>query len=179
MHKYVFFLETLRELECKTRPEASSFDLTKASGLLRQLFLDREPLAHSINRELRVPMVFRISAVEDAVSGNLPTPDLSFSSASSFDLPSKEVGLKLFLNHNTIAVSGHQYSVRNVIKCVAHVGGGVHYMPPEDDQEAALYKVASQWTIGNTSTLLHSVQDIANVALVGLGPLAHAARIAP
>jgi hypothetical protein len=179
--KYHFLLDSAAELERLTRDDATAYELTRASGILRLLFLDSQPLVHQVNRDLRMPMVFKISHVKAGyLSKVVPGTSMHYTSTTSkVDGAGVDAKLPAFLSHPTIAVQEELFTVRNVIKCVAHVGGGVHYLPPEDDREAALYKVASSMAVNDRTVLLHAIADIARAALEGLQPLLHAAKTAP
>lgn len=76
-------------------------------------------------------------------------------------------------------VAEEEYSVRNVIKCVAHVGGGIHYLPPEDEREEELIKAAEELMINDQTMLIHAIAEISAVSLAAMEPLLMAARTAP
>jgi hypothetical protein len=130
--KYHFLLDSAAELERLTRDDATAYELTRASGILRLLFLDSQPLVHQVNRDLRMPMVFKISHVKAGyLSKVVPGTSMHYTSTTSkVDGAGVNAKLPEFLAHPTIAVQDELFTVRNVIKCVAHVGGGVHYLPP-------------------------------------------------
>lgn len=177
MDKYRFLRESVTELERLTRSDATGYELTRASGILRLLFLDAQPLVHQVNRELRIPLIFKISRNR---AGRLleviPGASLHYAATTApEDGSGAEVKLSAFLAHGTIAVRGDLFTVRDVIKCVAHVGGGVHYFPPEDDREAALNELASSMAVHERTLLLHALANIAHAAVDGLQPLVRAA----
>lgn len=51
------FMQTVSDLEAKLT-EGSAYGLTKASGLLRHLFLDSSPLVHRVNRTCKIKLQF-------------------------------------------------------------------------------------------------------------------------
>lgn len=176
MDKYKFLIESARDLERLTARDATEYNLTKASGILRQWFLDREPFIHLVNKEVRTPLKFQISSVETRTIPGLPDAEIDYTSTQPFDGPAKEVKLEGFLNHRCMSIDGENFTVKNIIKCVAHVGGGIHYMPPEDEQEALLYESARQFHLNNRTLLVHAIADIGTIALTGVEPLINIAR---
>ncbi len=182
MHPYHLLLESAADLERLITPGSSEYQLMKASAILRQLFLDSHPLVHLVNRDLRQPLVFELSHLKP--NDHLPPleagqPEVTYSAVESLGKAQTGVTLREFLNHPTITVRGHSYTVKNIIKCAAHVGGGVHAAPPDDDDEANLYKFSRELEILDRNMLMHSLADIGRVSLRGLQPILSAARAAP
>jgi hypothetical protein len=174
--KYRLLGESVTELERLTRSEATGYELTRASGILRQLFLDAQPLVHQVNRELKIPLVFKIGPNNAGrLLEAIPGASLHFTATTApEDGSGIEVKLSAFLSHGTIAIHGDLFTVRDVIKCVAHVGGGVHHFAPQDAREAALYELASSMAVTERTILLHALADIAHAAVDSLQPLLRA-----
>ncbi|KUM31899.1 hypothetical protein AQ436_01930 [Arthrobacter sp. EpRS66] len=179
MHPVHFFVEVCEDINRSTLPEASEYQLAHAAGRLRLLFLDKQPLVHLINRELRLPLRFRVSSNE---AGDLYQDfgtSMDYSAVYAFDGPAQEVSFDGFLKRKAVSVEGLNFTVRNIIKCVAHVYGGIHYLPPEDDNEAKLYAASENLILGNRKLLLHAITDISKVSLEALQPLRQAALASP
>ena len=89
-------LETLDDLETRTWPEASEYDLLRAAALLRELLLDASPLVHQVNRAAQIPLRFRFHA-KPPEPGREFEIWLGLDPNANVDVPISVVGLKDFL----------------------------------------------------------------------------------
>lgn len=176
------FAATLDDLERLVAPEEpAEYDMLRASALLRKLLIDSNPLAHQVNRDIRMQIRFRVSGVHAGTPIDLGIKPISrFASVNPYGARVDELlSMKGFLARPVIWIDDRLYTVRNVIKCVAHVQGGVHYFDPEDDEEAQLMSYDESIRIGDISMLHRHLIDIGKVTVEGLTPLREAARMRP
>ncbi len=127
--------ENIRWLFCQKYDELNelvlkrdSYDLTKASAILRQLLVDGTPLMHQANRLHRLKITFPITQF------TAPNPNgiiMWFKQHSLFP-PEKPddsldyLPLKKFLSKKVMIVYGKLFSILDMILFEANFKGGVH-----------------------------------------------------
>lgn len=133
-----FFVHTLDELESKAHA-VSSYDLIRISALLRQLLLDREPLVHRVNRNLKMRIQFQVQKRDDLVQkrddwvnrnflAQKPCSFLALHGISPHEnLPTEVLSLDQFLALKVLFFNQFDYSIHEVIDYTAHKTGGVHF----------------------------------------------------
>jgi hypothetical protein len=169
------FLETLDDLETRTRQDASEYDLLRAAALLRELLVDESPLAHQVKGATGAPLRFRL---------RMKTPEpgsgfemwLGLDPDTSSDVPIREVGLQEFLGTPLVFLPSSKITVRQVVTLAANVRGGVHRGRPKDPAHQAFENFRLKLRHGDMPLELLLVVGIAKVALAGLEPLRLVAR---
>jgi len=148
MDAELIFLDTLSDIRNKIQDsfldpvhyelfdEAKRYDLIKACGLLRQLFLDDDNLVNAVNKKYKVPIVFRIRDFVRPMPKNSNAIWFSILPAP-YDSENIKVKLKEFLQLTPLIYLNHVYSIKNIIKISSHVLGGIHLRPPKDEKEKA------------------------------------------
>jgi len=181
------FLETLTELRRRLAAINDEYELVMASGLLRKLLLDGEPLVHQLNRGLRLQLRFPI-ATTDAFDAALmryhPVFDLSPEGLSpKFNLlPSavtKQVDLDTFLAQRAAAIQGREVSVKDLIRQVSHIEGGVHAGTARTEIERLLAAASESVRINGVTMTAATIRGIGLVVLDGLAPLEAAVTEGP
>lgn len=164
------FEMSLRDIEHRvsfdrTSPE-HAYQRLGIAPLLRKLLLDGEPLIQRIRRvHPDVPVVFtvghvrrdRVTVTGDSVIGMIEPPQ------------PVELGLKQFLGHPFMQVTGSTITVGDVIRHFAHVDGGVHLGKPQNDSERVLSRVAPMLFIGGGWTI--ALSELGRVTLAACAPL--------
>ena len=79
--------------------------------------------------------------------------------------------LERFLKLVVVAARERRFSVRDVIRYLAHKAGGVHSEAPSDPTDQALADLASDLRLAENSSVARAVVGIARVAIAGLAPL--------
>ena len=134
----VFFINTLDELRQKCNTE-SKYNYVKASGILRQILIDENPLLDLVNKEYRKKILFEV------IKPTPPKPKQSIGSdgtiwidlgmGMSFMSPSKDKSRNemltkdQFLKRSVISFEHQDISVLEIIKLNANKIGGVHIDP--------------------------------------------------
>ena len=170
MDVHDLFAATLDDLRALcNNPLSTEYDALRTSALLRKLLLDASPLAQQVNRQARLPLIFEVSSLNvrhEAYQDDEPV--FHWTSAEPFGLvPTLQLKWDAFLNYPIVRAFEYYYTVRNLIKVVAHVQGGVHRFEPEDEKEAALLRASESLTL-NERSLLH-------IALFSVGRVTHRA----
>jgi hypothetical protein len=171
------FLETLGDLDAKVM-RASSYDLIRAGGLLRQLLLD-PPLVHDVNRFYRRQLKF---SVLDHRNEPPSQPAEHWRCIDPLYFPgvkTLEVDLDGFLAAPILRVGAVTASVKDVIRACANAKGGVHYGAAADAREQLLlsWDDRSQFFSAVVPSL-ESIAGLCRVVLVGLRPLVSAIEAA-
>lgn len=173
---------TVEDLQHRVTDDPDDYSMLRAAALLRQLLLDKLPLAPRIAGQVRFPLRFQVGLTE-AGSLSETTPE-----AAAFEwvnpvahetLPKRELNLEQFLAVKTVAVDGVPYSVREVIRVTAHVLGGVHYFDPETEREEHLLSIDGQISVNGMSALREALRNIGIVVVDALTPLTDAVRSRP
>lgn len=125
------FLETLNELHAKVQ-HGSEYSIVKASGLLRLLLLDAQPLAIKASRRVRHKLLFAVTDKEplDPRPGKI---DLSGWAGP----PIKRVSLDKFLSTGVFSWNEWGFTVHDIIDACAHTRGGIHHGLPKTDKDKA------------------------------------------
>jgi hypothetical protein len=172
------FLETLRDLEARSAGGATEYEVLRSAVLLRQLLLDQSPLLHQVNRDRKIPITFRANirepiwkiagspppAVWAKQDGLDPETALAVSEVADLDLPA-------FLSQVIIISGGVELTVRDVIRQVAHVLGGVHAGSEREPVEHALAAVSASLRILGLDPVIRSLEAVGRVVVRALRPL--------
>jgi hypothetical protein len=164
------FLDTLDDLEARTRPEATEYDLLRAAALLRELLIDESPLAHLANRGTGIPLRFRLRVKE-------PEPGTGFEiwlgldPSAELHAPIREVGVKELLGTALVHLPTSTLSVGQVVTLAANVRGGVHRGTPRNPAHKAFEALNIRLRHGDMPLELLLIVEIAKVVLAGLEPL--------
>ena len=166
-------VETIKDIQSKLS-QPSHYNLLRAAGMLRQLFLDEIPLVHQINRDYRTQLKFQLIPFSD----DLPEPPETHWCDISPDygppLPTIECTLDQFLKTRCLKYNLQSFTVYDVITCCSHVLGGVHAGAPKTEREKNLLSLQEEIRIGGHSMIDSTLKGIALVALWGCVPLLHA-----
>ena len=150
------------------------YGMIRASGLLRQLFLDETPLVHTVNREHRVALAFRTMEfsqappVEPEAHWRLLDPE-PFPRAKT-----QTCSLKEFLAAPCLTWRGSRASVTDLIRACANVKGGVHLGRTKIANEQLLLDWDEVFSILGEQPSLRAIAAVCRVALRGLTGLVRA-----
>jgi hypothetical protein len=61
MDRNQLFLETIADIEKRTRPASTEYERTMVAALLRKLLLDGDPLCHQVNKVRREEIKFIVN----------------------------------------------------------------------------------------------------------------------
>lgn len=169
------YIDTIRDLRAKTA-SGTPYELIKASGLFRSLFLEATTLVSLANRERRLKFRFRMSvrpelppikglqwhwhdpspsAVENQDFVHVLTPDQFLKSACCY-------------------AKGRRFAVRDIVLFAANTKGGVHFGTPKDGEELIEEMdafAASFWPGQNLVGRFQTLRSIYEIAINGLSPL--------
>jgi hypothetical protein len=131
----VFFVHTLDELRQKCNTE-SNYNYVKASGILRQILIDENPLLDLINKEYRKKILFEVNkpappAPKQSIGAD-GTVWTDIGMGMSFMSPSKDKSRNemltkdQFLKRRVISFGHQDITVLEIIKLNANKIGGVH-----------------------------------------------------
>lgn len=182
MDRDQLFLDTLADL--RERVEAGGdYSLVKATALLRQLLLDREPLVDQVNRKHRIRLLYLVGGKpEESIAGlRSMIPELAFlglldllhPSGLPPSAPRELLPKDRFLRLPVLFITGRTYTVRDLIEHAAHVLGGVHSGRPEGEHERVLAEF-QQLFVGGQLPQIRSLRSISLVVLDALEPLREA-----
>ena len=171
------FLDTLADLESRAATP-NRYGLIKASGLLRLLLLDGQPLVHQVNRDYRVKLTFTFHEIPKTDQGDMIVAWVALAKTGDPNEQARTTtgGLDAFLAAGCVGLNGRVLTVRDVIHANAHVKGGVHAGQPQHDGEVGVVLLDQLLKVGDAEASVAALQHIIAVTLKGLQPLTQAVR---
>jgi hypothetical protein len=171
------FLETLQDLDTRSAGGATEYEVLRSTVLLRQMLLDQSPLIHQVNRD-RTPIKFRVN-VRDPIWKIAGSPQPSFwARQDGFDPDTTltvpqiaDLDLPAFLSQVIIVSGGTELTVKDVVRQVAHILGGVHAGSANEASEHALAAVSASFRIGGLDPVIRSLAAVGRVVVRALQPL--------
>ncbi|MHB1462514.1 MAG: hypothetical protein ACYC1M_14600 [Armatimonadota bacterium] len=168
------FLKTLDDL-CLSIHEHDHYEMTRASGLLRQLLLDGNDLVSFVNREYHLKLQFEVVPF---VSN--PLPDIG----DYHQVPTEAIDPSCERGRDTVSLNRGQFiecvigdlmgtpcRVKDIIKYVANSAGGVHYGTDNDKVQSYLHEIQSTRLFQGYDFILQVVRAIGRICLKALRPL--------
>lgn len=176
-----YFARTIEDLRQRTDGVADEYSMLRASAMIRQLLTDGKPVAPRIAKALGTRLTFQVGRVHAGVDlgGGVGPADTDWSNPNSLGAPEETVDLPTFLARPIATIQSEVFTVRDVIRVVAHVHGGVHYGTPENEHEERLFNHDWHLLVDEMSVLHYSIQHIGRITVRALTPLAEAARARP
>jgi hypothetical protein len=178
MDRELLFLSTVDDLANRLAPGADEYTLLRSAGLLRQLLTDERALAPAIASRHKVKLSFVVNATPPPWEIVPGLPPFQFWSLNDGLTPTgaasprpAQVDLAGLLGTRVMVVNGHDVTVKDIIRYVAHVEGAVHAGVPKGDVERALAEVSSDLEVAGYSATVAAVRGIGEVVLSGLQPL--------
>lgn len=164
------FIETLDDLSSRVN-SANNYDILVCSSLIRKLYLDDTPLVHQVNKHIKLKLEYTIGNVQPP-TGDLLNNLKIWSEIEGIE-PDIDIATNVILKEDAffktiIGISdNHKYTIKDTIKYVANVMGGVHSGSPKDEKERALLEL-NNFYILDTSIILRQIQSISKVILQSL-----------
>lgn len=156
-----FLLDTVKDIEAKLSTDRT-YDLIRATGLLRQLLIDANPLVHLVNRERKLRMRFTVIPFDD----QMPLfEDLAFywhglDPSFAPKVATVELDIDAFLKMRVLKTDSITASVKDLIKTFANAKGGVHY----GEADSAAQETILDWD----GKLLAFGSPVSKMAIIGL-----------
>ncbi|MBK6321779.1 MAG: hypothetical protein IPF38_06045 [Burkholderiales bacterium] len=155
------------------------YDIIRSSGLLRQIFLDREPLLDAANRRFRLKITFNNSRDDSEITKEAMVVLKKYESicwifpiALIHDKSRPRISKEQFLKLPVLYQSGNpSLTVQDTIETIAHVYGGVHAGKPKSEEDRLIMTLDESMNIGGGEPSMTSIYGICIVALDGLTPL--------
>jgi len=176
MGREQLFLNTFDELEALSRQGSQSeYDILKIPLLLRKLLMDDLPLVEAINREYKLKIKYRIND-----SGPSTTQGLIYWSVlDSFDPDTSppeminpvEVRVERLLQTEVMIYKGQRITVKDIVRYLAYVEGGIHIGEPASDKDKALTELKERVQLGGYQPAIIAMRAIGRVVAKGLKPL--------
>ncbi|RYE47747.1 MAG: hypothetical protein EOP48_21415 [Sphingobacteriales bacterium] len=163
------FLHTIQDLRTKIQSN-KPYDLIRACGLCRHLLLDGHPLAHQVNRKLKIPITFHIADFTETplwIKGKKMHG--GWRTIQPFVDKTRIVKVGEFMSTKIMYRMDYEYTVKEILNAGAHYFGGVHSGNP-DKKQAFL----TRFDIGNDYELKKSfiaIRSICAVILKSMEPL--------
>ena len=155
------------------------YDIIRASGLLRHIFLDREPLLDAANRRFRLKITFNNTRDDSDITRDAMAVLRKYDSvcwiypqALLHDKSRPRISKDQFLKLPVLYKSGEpSLTVQNIIETIAHVYGGIHSGNPKSEEDKLIMTLDESMMIDGGEPSLASIYGICISALDGLTPL--------
>ncbi|WPR73056.1 hypothetical protein SLW70_08045 [Flavobacterium sp. NG2] len=157
----------------------TEYDLLKASGLIRQLIVDTNPIIEQVNKNYKLKIVYRVQKRFKMPAGKIdedgtiwkPLYGMTFiapkEDSSNIELLKKDEFFKYELLH----YNGESFSVLDIIKICANKYGGIHYDETKNQKELLIDTTHFGLTFNNSSSVLQSMYSIIEICLEAFNPL--------
>ena len=167
-----FFIETIIDIIEKLRNDRK-YDTIKASGLLRHLLLDKEPLVYKINKKYKVKLEFEVIEYKEKIpiENDLELHIRNLDSNNFPGAKTVKTSLKELLSINCINYKGTEITVKELIKYCAHIKGGIHTGKPEDKIDETLIAIDDKVKMLEEESSIILLKGIIQIILKGLKPL--------
>jgi hypothetical protein len=148
-------------------------ELLDLSGILRQLIADKHSLMDTVNtNNLSIrfhvgkfrnpPDQFTVlQSLEDGLDPQIRAPNA----------PSTHLSKDDFLAHAVIYFKGTPITVRDLIRYMTNVAGGVHHDPKPNAEYEVMKLLTQQISIGGLPLGVRQLQSVARVTWRAMGPL--------
>jgi hypothetical protein len=184
MNRGYLFLRTLSDLDSRSRSN-DPYEVMGIAGLIRKLFLEKHCLVDSVNQDLHVKLKFVTCESGAPQPASFPPGSNSFwSLQDGLDPENSPPGFEVltlsrkeFFQQIVIVTADHAYSIKEVVRYVAHVVGGIHIGSPESDKEKALQKIDATFQLGGGPMAIRQLLPVARVLIRGLSPLKEAIEV--
>lgn len=176
MHVEQLFTRTLQHLH-KAINSSDEYEVLRGSALIRQLFLDGGiSVFDQVNRHYRKKIEFEIVDHNPPTIGGVDfdiwcVVDGIDPQVAPLHMPRVKLKRDDFLTQIIAIVDGNKYSIKDLIKYVANVMGGVHSGNAKDEREKGLVKLAELPLFSNINVALLFVRAIGRVVLQAMRPL--------
>lgn len=169
------FLQTVVDID-ELATKGDEYSLITASGRVRLLVSDEQPLCHRVNRKYRRQLRFGVMewpSLDPAAFGEMrpldPALVAQFPGAVVKNLP-----LDKLLSRPVLSFNGVTATVLDVLKACANAKGGVHFGSGKDEAETATLAWDTAVRLLGVAPSLVVIAQICRVVLRGLGPLVNA-----
>jgi len=177
MDAETLFIRSLEDLHLSIN-SSYEYEILRAAGIIRQLFLDgAASLVDQVNRKYQLKLVFEVVEPKKPLIPGLSTPKL-WCALDSIDpkrmpsgQPSTGKSRDEFFALSIGSMDGTDYTIREVVKFVANVLGGVHSGTSSDNKEKLLNELRNIYIFSNINILLQHIQSIGRIILETLKPL--------
>jgi len=164
------FLATVNDIDQKVYA-GGRYNLIKAAGLLRQLFLDSSPLIHVVNRNYRIKFEFETIDYRSQPplmpeAHRLDLDGLMFPEAKRI-----KVNLDDFLKAPCFTLDGVTATVKDLIRACANAKGGVHFGSAKTSKESSILDWDRTFKIVGEEPSLATIKGVCRVSLKALKPL--------
>jgi hypothetical protein len=181
--EYLFaeaFLDLHRRLD-----ERTLYAAVRSAAILRQMFIEKHSLVAQAKKNHKVKLEFSVllPLPVDFAAHGVPEPDIEFLGEQVEGTPDSMTRRNLthdeFLAFPVARIGAQHVSVRDIIRFLANVRGGVHLGAPDPDQ-VVLTELEQNFSLlvadahGNEEKVVPTtltIRGIAKVALDGLRPL--------
>lgn len=173
------FTRTICELNERIS-SGDSYELIQASGLLRKLLLDKEPWIYQVIKESGYPnkIIFGVAEFDNPPQIIYEAEFYSWPLLSE-RYPIKKVNLEMFLKQTVFLIKGRAFSVRQLIKYLAHAEGGIHIdiegtkrdLGLSDEELDQIRLLQEQLSIKGAESISAQVGRVGEIVVRAISPL--------
>ncbi|MGZ5191402.1 MAG: hypothetical protein ACXWCZ_10305 [Flavisolibacter sp.] len=147
------------------------YDMIKACGLCRQLITEKRNLVDQINRKYNIDLIFTVVDWEEF--SKLRTQILWITIDPTNRSNDKTLQLNLEQFHAHVLLKFHQFdfTVKDVIRFVSHLMGGIHSGIPEHVNERAFLAFNKAIDESSPPLIVYAIKAICTVIIKAMEPL--------
>lgn len=167
------FLETIADLKEKLK-RGSEYDIIKAAGLLRGIFLDGHKSLYDKVRKNNCKIVFVTIDHTTNINNIFPDSTFQFINIDASGFPGAKTtqnSREQLLNICCLTFRGSNFTVADLIRAASNMKGGVHLGKAMNDKEANLLELDKCIQIMGEESTIVNLRGIIRVVITGLEPL--------
>lgn len=173
MEAKALFIQKMGELH-EALYSSDQYKMLNSSAILRQLLLDESPLIHIVNKTYKIKLVFKVRKNDFLeFPENVPKPSIRVINPRLSIQGEEYINLNKFLSFKVAIVDNQPFTIREIIKFVANVLGGVHFDSAKDKEEL-LRKLQELHIFSDVNLLFNLIRNIGLIVLDGLRELKYA-----
>jgi hypothetical protein len=176
MNNEELLIHTLDDLSLRINSN-DEYEVLLASTLIRKIFLDDHPLIDQVNKKYKIKFEFEFVEITPPIISGFPITDF-WSVIESLDPSLAPTNAEIIRTNrdkffaSIIGIADkHQYTIKDIIKFVANVMGGVHLGAPKNNVEEALNKLRDFSYFSELSIPLQQIRSISRIIIKALRPI--------
>jgi hypothetical protein len=172
-------IDTIEDLKNRL-DKGGEYNLIRASALIRQLLIDGNPLLSIVNKNYKLPILFRTQKNRPKFQTKGTINGIAYESVIGVTFVNPKhndeayidnIILEKFIEYPVIFFEGQYFTVLQIIKQCAHIYGGVHSGKARNEDEFKLDLANKTLSHGEVSCAIDAMRDIISITITALEPL--------
>ena len=168
-HEQLFLL-TLQDIRNKVSI-GTEYELVRACGLCRQLFVDYKPLYSLVNEKYKLKIEWVVVNWGKFRKMRMHVNWLNPDPTTLPNKPTISLSINQYKSHEILSLYNHSYTVQEVILGGSNYMGGVHAGVPKNNKERALAAIEEIVKDKDSPVGLYMLRAICSIIITAMDPL--------